>query len=1093
MMNSRSLKAILGLFLLTTLSKIARSDTNRETENLLGNDEVIACGIDEFFYVQQGRCRNCSDLTQLFLNHQGWLSNEVLTNILSSKNNITSGDRYHKLSRDESHPSSRRYQPQNGDILSRLVSSPSRGNADLVDSIIDDGEQDSDSIRDLYDLSDADSASIFTSNEDRNLEIIRSKRQTQKLVDAFIKSPIVGDELLNAIDQCRRYQNVTACQLWSNLCVMTMYSYSDLPSSADSAASLKISPLSHSYESAEAMNTNDKRLHPNRQWQKCKQFNIYSICDSLRAWHRTERRQSLDIQNIYALDEPLSKFGSSLSYKLNQTIQLLAYRYSYDGRLINIDQFGLNDMRKFCPTTAFSTLDGGEYIRLSGKLELKCSFDSLLAGSENFNDTTFIDIYLAYPLDGTTFFRPVPILIKNLIYYGQQVNQKYHDDPNRWKLVHRFFHHSSIDLGQNNEAGIYSRREVIIFAKTARLDLKFKLIDRGAFLSSILLTIDYGAFDRTSIRSNFANTSHPILTSDIAINQRLIDMQNQRKDLDLALTILSILGGVWSLIHCYNIQKCHGIVKLDLVLLFRFVLINCDTLSKVLTAVTFIHLGYIFTVLKLQSNVHILAPSQELEDAFLKNLQIAFILKLVSLIYKSYITLNADIFFIDWEKPKMMTSNQIFGNQAKLGIAGSQQPIDTENSKISNVSDHLRGVHQSSFWRPYTVINRWLQLQTLRRQDISIQLLVFVCFIEITKIQNIATSDINVDTSWAEASHVTSDWPPDMNPHISKAFRVLVLSSIYLIISLLQIAFRRLVHEPLFKNTINEFIDLCSVANVSVFCMLYPRFGYYIHGRNANGSGDCSVVEINSLLEREERNLCSKRGLTSNSDQQTFVLILPRIINDHYRKLLKTVDPSALNQSTASNNPLTNTNGNQFNRDKAGVTQNTFFKMALSLPLAQPSFSLNHSAISTMVAQNRAINAFLTNFLNHIYKDIDYKVRASKRFECFLFDADLESENSMVNDRPLSALQGKTAAATFCMDHKNSFTSMLWLGIETDLVLTELLSMVALDIWFEQHLVLTAALVWLIHHVFKILYEAFGRQNLITKALVDEKFLLKRC
>lgn len=39
------------------------------------------------------------------------------------------------------------------------------------------------------------------------------------------------------------------------------------------------------------------------------------------------------------------------------------------------------------------------------------------------------------------------------------------------------------------------------------------------------------------------------------------------------------------------------------------------------------------------------------------------------------------------------------------------------------------------------------------------------------------------------------------------------------------------VYERYIKNGIQEFVDVCSMANVSVFILLQENYGYYIHGR----------------------------------------------------------------------------------------------------------------------------------------------------------------------------------------------------------------------------------------------------------------------
>lgn len=38
-------------------------------------------------------------------------------------------------------------------------------------------------------------------------------------------------------------------------------------------------------------------------------------------------------------------------------------------------------------------------------------------------------------------------------------------------------------------------------------------------------------------------------------------------------------------------------------------------------------------------------------------------------------------------------------------------------------------------------------------------------------------------------------------------------------------------YERYIANSIQQFIDLCSVANISVFVMTHENYGFYLHGR----------------------------------------------------------------------------------------------------------------------------------------------------------------------------------------------------------------------------------------------------------------------
>lgn len=84
------------------------------------------------------------------------------------------------------------------------------------------------------------------------------------------------------------------------------------------------------------------------------------------------------------------------------------------------------------------------------------------------------------------------------------------------------------------------------------------------------------------------------------------------------------------------------------------------------------------------------------------------------------------------------------------------------------------------------------------------------------------------------------------------------------------------IREKYVKNSIQQFVDICSIANVSVFMLLYESYGFYIHGRSPHGFSDTDMCSMMLQLRREENNLCGRRGLMLSSEQQTYSFLVPR-------------------------------------------------------------------------------------------------------------------------------------------------------------------------------------------------------------------------
>lgn len=1045
---------------------------------------------------------------------------------------------------------------------------------------------------------------------------------TDEFVANYLYSTHVERELLDVIKRCKFHQEQIACQMWSNMCTLSMYARSDgatpTMSSHRNAQRMNLRHMrvlgaqdvdddddeataSGDIESGEA-SSSSKSLYSSRSayrqaphiallkhasedrlrqipvtsWQRCKQqYQLASVCNSLIEWQRSVEKQiepslasitssssssssppnAADVQSssIYAphdatFDQVIKLEPPSASLKLNQQIQLLAYKYAYTGQLISIDQFGLDEFARFC--LIFDRLandasasrpahdssgrqrgrSGNDEVRVGRDTQLSCAFSTHAAhrlAPGQHNDTQFVDLFVAYTSNGVTFVKPVPVLINNLLYNGVQVNRLHAGRTSRLRLVHRFFTSAALELDapEVEQADQKSKRLLVLHASKVRFELNYRLTPervKGAQLNSILLTIDYALIDATPQEES--NGTVAAVQSRIEISHSLVDMLYMKRDFEFLLVSLCVMSSAWSLIECYNAQKCAGASGLSLGAFFTFLLISCNTVANVILLTHLILVGYLFASLKLiAGDFQILFPDDSLDAYVSFNMKLAFALKLIGLARKLQQLSQVDIFFIDWERPKMLTSTQILGQMR-------QENNDVKGGKILAPDES-----QLSFWRPYTIVGKWLRLITFRRESITLQLIAYASLVIMTSLDNWATRDSSLSAAFARSSGDKLLYGFEyMRPTESQSFRLWLLATSYLLLSACQILFKKFVSERAFCDKLAEFVDLCSVANVSVFCMALPRYGYYVHGRNANGFGDCSVAEMNAFLRREGRYACFKRGLPPEPDHQTYVMLLPRVINEHYKRLMYRDELSSSFRNRTTFVDQLNT---------ALLSQNSANNVNKRL--------IGDANIETIVAKNRAINTFLTNFIEHVYKDIDYCIRKQRQFENLLIDFNANIDNnrktgddgSNAPDAPIlrkdalnmstastheditratspigattSSIRlgqpaasliggggggggvGRSAQAIFCKDTRNSFASLLWLGLELDLVCVELTSLLIFDIILSSLtplpscgvIVVSASLVWLAYQMMERLYVAIASQNIVNKALVDEKFL----
>ena len=103
------------------------------------------------------------------------------------------------------------------------------------------------------------------------------------------------------------------------------------------------------------------------------------------------------------------------------------------------------------------------------------------------------------------------------------------------------------------------------------------------------------------------------------------------------------------------------------------------------------------------------------------------------------------------------------------------------------------------------------------------------------------------------------------------------------------------------------------------------------------------------LLEMEESDLCSKRGLLSNTEQQTFEMYLPSAVYDQWMSLRKSFN---------NNNNNTNNKSQPSNiRSMIGLNR-------------QPEMDK-----AKLVHTYFAINRFLCSFIEHAFANVDYIVQ----------------------------------------------------------------------------------------------------------------------
>ena len=116
-------------------------------------------------------------------------------------------------------------------------------------------------------------------------------------------------------------------------------------------------------------------------------------------------------------------------------------------------------------------------------------------------------------------------------------------------------------------------------------------------------------------------------------------------------------------------------------------------------------------------------------------------------------------------------------------------------------------------------------------------------------------------------------------------YTIVFIIFILRILAVIQYIVYTIFYQRVIADKIVNFVDLCSVSNISVFIFDQTQHGYYIHGRSPHGITDVNMKEVLMNLHREESYMSGTRGLQDNSDEQVFIMRINRNFRKQYELL----------------------------------------------------------------------------------------------------------------------------------------------------------------------------------------------------------------
>ncbi|KAL0599023.1 Meckelin [Plecturocebus cupreus] len=608
----------------------------------------------------------------------------------------------------------------------------------------------------------------------------------------------------------------------------------------------------------------------------------------------------------------------------------------------------------------------------------------------DFPTPIFYDVYLEYTDENQhQYVLAVPVLNLNLQHNKMFVNQD--STSGKWLLTRRIFLVDAVS-GRENDLG--SQPRVIRIATQISLSIRLVPNTVNGNIYPPLITIAYSDIDIKDANSQSVKVSFAVTYE--------MDHGEAHIQTDIALGVLGGLAVLASLLKTAGWKRRIGSPMIDLQTVMKFLVYYAGDLANVFFIITVGTGLYWLIFFKAQKSVSVLLPTPVQEERFVTYVGCAFALKALQFLHKLISQITIDIFFIDWERPKGKVLKAVEGEG---GVRSATVPV--------------------SIWRTYFVANEWNEIQTVRKINSLFQVLIVLFFLEVVGFKNLALMD---------SSSSLSRSPPSYIAPYSRILRYAVSAALWLAIGIIQIVFFAVFYERFIEDKIRQFIDLCSMSNISVFLLSHKCFGYYIHGRSVHGHADTNMEEMNMNLKREAENLCSQRGLVPNTDGQTFQIAISNQMRQHYDKIHETLirknGPARLLSSSAS-------------------------------------------TLEQSIKAYHMMNKFLGSFIDHVHKEMDYFIKDKSVLERILGMEFMEPMEKSI----------------FYNDEGYSFSSVLYYGNEATLLIFDLLFFCVVDLAC-QNFVLAAFLTYLQQEIFRYIHNTVGQKNLASKTLVDQRFLI---
>ena len=257
------------------------------------------------------------------------------------------------------------------------------------------------------------------------------------------------------------------------------------------------------------------------------------------------------------------------------------------------------------------------------------------------------------------------------------------------------------------------------------------------------------------------------------------------------------------------------------------------------------------------------------------------------------------------------------------------------------------------------------------------------------------------------------------------------------------------------------FVDLCTIAKISIFVLDEEYHGYYLHCRSPHQYADGSMTELVSMLHQEEVGHTTDRSLQgAPPDAQSFEVFLTCEFRKHYNGIRNLLSPPQNDEWFSGRGFLGPSLGGR--RGGGGGARG----------------GVARDPPERLMKAWHDMNQFLQGVVENTFSDVPDLKRQ------IITPTYLQGLLKIPPD-----LFNSGRANIFYPSDAFSYIKVLAIGREMDLLLLNVISYCAFDLWFGNTMT-SLLLCYLLDTLIMKLREHFGQQTISKHTLVDERFLI---